>query len=72
MNTIWAVLSFSAKRSTLSEMPFEVRLLMTKISGSAPASRMALALSYSQLVPGNAGIRTLGVAVFIAGEAAFR
>ena len=35
------------------------------ISGSAPASRTARAESYSQLVPGNAGMSTLGFATLI-------
>ena len=70
MNTIWAVFSSSANRSTLRAMPSALRLLMTMISGSAPASRTALAESYSQLVPGKAGISTLGLATLTAG--AFR
>ena len=41
-------------------MPSAERLLTIRISGLAPASRTALALSYSQLVPGNTGISTLG------------
>ena len=36
---------------------------MTNISGSAPARSMARAESYSQLVPGNTGISTRGLAV---------
>ena len=67
MKTICAVLSFSAKLSTLRAMPSAERLLTTKISASAPASRTALALSYSQLVPGKAGISTFGFAHLIAG-----
>ena len=43
---------------------------MTMISASAPASRTALAESNSQLVPGKAGISTLGFATLTAG--AFR
>ena len=34
------------------------------ISGSAPASRKTFAVSYSQLVPGNTGISTRGLANF--------
>ena len=48
-------------------MASAVRLRMTKISASAPASVMALAESYSQLVPGKTGIRTLGRATLTAG-----
>ena len=44
---------------------------MTIISGSAPASLNTLAVSYSQFVPGNTGIRTLGFAHLIAGETLF-
>ena len=44
-----------------------LRLRTMKISGSAPASRTARALSYSQLVPGKAGISTRGRAHFTAG-----
>ena len=51
----------------LTEMPAEVRLLMTKISASSPASIAALAESNSQFVPGNTGIRTLGFATLTAG-----
>ena len=57
----------AATRSTLRAMPSAERLLMTRISGSAPASRTALALSNSQLVPGKAGISTLGRAHWTAG-----
>ena len=49
-------------------MAAAVRFRITKISASAPASIMALAESYSQLVPGNTGIRTFGRAVFAAGQ----
>ena len=45
---------------------------MTKISGSAPASANAFAVSYSQLVPGNTGRSTLGVSVSTAGAAVLR
>ena len=41
-----------------------VRLFSTNISGSAPALSKALAVSYSQLVPGNTGMRALGRAIF--------
>ena len=71
MNTICASRSALANLSTLREMPSAVRLLMTMISASAPASRITLALSYSQLVPGKAGMSTLGRAHFTVGAARF-
>ena len=49
-----------AKLCTDSAIAVEERLFITKISGSAPASLTALAESYSQLVPGNTGTKTLG------------
>ena len=67
INTIWASCKALAKVSTLLAMPSAERLLITIISGSAPASAMALAESNSQLVPGKAGISTLGFATFTAG-----
>ena len=53
---------FCAKASTDSLTAAEERFLITKISGSAPAAAIALAVSYSQLVPGNTGISTRGFA----------
>ena len=50
-----------------SAMPVAVRFLMTRISGSAPALRIALAASYSQFVPGKTGMRTLGLAALMSG-----
>ena len=47
--------------------PSAVRLLITAIFASAPASSTAFALSHSQFVPGNAGINTRGFAHFTAG-----
>ena len=41
-------------------MCFGVRFRNTKISAAAPASRKALAESYSLLVPGKVGIKTFG------------
>ena len=38
---------------------------MTNTSVSAPAFSKRFAVSYSQLVPGNTGIRTLGFETFI-------
>ena len=40
---------------------------MTSTCGSAPARRKARAVSYSQLVPGNTGMMTLGLATPMAG-----
>ena len=64
---IWLSRISRAIYSTLRAMPSAVRLLITMIRASAPASRTALALSYSQLVPGKAGISTRGFAAFTAG-----
>ena len=36
---------------------------MTTVSASIPARRQARTLSYSQLVPGNTGMTTLGLAI---------
>ena len=41
------------------------RLRMTKTSALAPARSKILAVSYSQFVPGNTGIRTFGRAVLM-------
>ena len=71
INTICADLRLFAKSSTLFATFSALRLFITNISGSAPASRMAFALSYSQLVPGKTGIKTLGFDVFTAGETRF-
>ena len=62
MNRIWDCASLSEKAFTESSMLFALRLLITSISGSAPARRIALAESNSQLVPGNTGISTWGEA----------
>ena len=67
INTICEVFSSSANFSTEREMPSAVRLLMTMIFVAAPASSIALAESYSQLVPGNTGMSTLGFAALTAG-----
>ena len=64
MNTIWAPARAWANRSVEAAMPAGVRLFSTSTTGSAPASRRALAVSYSQLVPGNTGISTRGRAVW--------
>ena len=45
----------------------DVRFLITKSSVFAPASSSARAVSYSQFVPGNIGISTVGFALFTAG-----
>ena len=44
------------------------RFLITSVSTCAPARSNTLAVSYSQFVPGNTGISTLGFAALIAGE----
>ena len=49
-------------------IPSGVLLLMTMTRGSAPASRNAFAVSYSQLVPGKTGMTTRGLAVRTAGD----
>ena len=56
MNTICDFDSFSAKAFTDSRIASEERFLMTNISGSAPPSARAFAVSNSQFVPGNTGI----------------
>ena len=66
---IWLSPTFFAKSSTDFAMLAAERLLITKISASAPALSAYFAESYSQFVPGNTGIRTLGFAVLIAGLA---
>ena len=56
-----AVLAAAANSSTDLPISPAVRFLTTKILASPPASSTALALSYSQFVPGNAGIRNTGL-----------
>ena len=46
-----------------------VRLFTTKISASPPAFSTALAVSYSQLVPGNTGIKNFGFSTVLLGAA---
>ena len=65
--TIWAWASFWATRSMDWAMSPAVRFLMTTISGTAPAWAMALAASYSQLVPGKTGMSTRGWGALIRG-----
>ena len=60
MNTTCDSLRAAANCSTERLISSEVRFLITMISGLAPASLTALALSYSQLVPGNTGMSTFG------------
>ena len=55
-------MAFSRARADSSRAE-AVRLRTTTISGSSPARRQARAESYSQLVPGNTGMATLGRAV---------
>ena len=62
MNTACACFSSLAKASTDSATAEGVRFRSTMIFASKPAADRALAVSYSQLVPGKAGIRTLGLA----------
>ena len=64
---IWLSRSFRAKAAADSDTSLADWLLMTKISASRPARRAARALSYSQLVPGKTGMRTLGLAAPILG-----
>ena len=65
--TIWARRMAASIRAMVSSIWAGARFLTTRISVSAPARWKALALSASQLVPGNTGINTLGRAVLIAG-----
>ena len=58
--TIWARSTASLKASTDWRMSRELKFLNTRVSTFAPARAKALALSYSQLVPGNTGINTRG------------
>ena len=67
--TIWEASMAFTRASQLAVTSAGVRLRMTRISGSAPAARKALAVSYSQLVPGNTGMMTLGLATPILGAA---
>ena len=48
--------------STESRISSVVRLRNTFVTTFAPARSNALALSYSQFVPGNTGINTVGLA----------
>ena len=66
MKIIWLSLTFAAKSAIDAATSAAVRLFITKISGSAPALINALAVSYSQLVPGKAGMSTFGAAHFTA------
>ena len=67
--TIWLSPMALTSASQLAVTSAGVRLRMTRISGSAPARAKALAVSYSQLVPGNTGMITLGFATPILGAA---
>ena len=67
MKTIWLSFTLAEKPSTLLATSSAVRFLITKISASPPAFSTARAESYSQLVPGNTGISTLGLLVLFAG-----
>ena len=61
--TIWLARMRRASSWVLSATASGVRLLITKVSASAPAARKARALSYSQLLPGNTGMITRGRAI---------
>ena len=69
MKIIWLLSAALAKALTEALMSALERFLTTKISASPPAASTALAESNSQLVPGNTGISTLGLAHFTAGAA---
>ena len=68
--TIWLAAMALTSASQLSATSAGVRLRTTRISGSAPARAKALAVSYSQLVPGKTGMMTFGFAMPILGAAA--
>ena len=59
---IWLLSIFSTKAFVLSATASGVRLLMMKVSGTAPARSKASAVSYSQLLPGKTGMMTRGLA----------
>ena len=67
MNIICDLSAFAAKFLTDSATVWAERLFIMNISASAPAASTAFAESYSQFVPGNTGISTLGLASLIAG-----
>ena len=67
--TIWLLSMALTRASQLAVTSAGVRLRMTRISGSAPARAKALAVSYSQLVPGKTGMMTFGFATPILGAA---
>ena len=57
-----SLIAFS-NTSTESRIPCASRFLNTFVITFAPARSNALAESYSQFVPGNAGINTFGCAI---------
>ena len=61
--TIWDLPISAAYSRTDSSISEAVRLRNTFVTTEAPARSKALALSYSQLVPGKTGINTWGFAV---------
>ena len=67
---IWLSRTARAKRAADSETSAADWLRSTMISGSRPARMTARALSYSQLVPGNTGMTTRGLAEPVRGLAA--
>jgi len=68
MNTIWLRPSCSAKSAAECATRSAERLFTTNTWGTAPAASNARAESYSQLVPGNTGISTRGLAIFARGR----
>ena len=62
MKTIWLSRMARTMASTLSETACGVRLFTTTVFATAPTRSNARAESYSQLVPGNTGITTRGLA----------
>ena len=64
---IWLSRAARANRAAESATPWADWLFTTRISGVRPARSTARALSYSQLVPGNTGMSTFGLATPIFG-----
>ena len=60
---IWLLWIISTILSIDSSSHCVLRFVTTKVSATAPAFSKALFVSYSQLLPGNTGIRTLGAAM---------
>ena len=62
-NRIWAFWMARSSSRAESARAWGVRLRITTVSASIPARRQARTESYSQLVPGNTGITTRGLAI---------